>query len=224
MKLKKIISTALAGVMALSLTATAFAVDADSELTRNLDIAGTTKAPTIKIVVPSSGAVTVNPYQMEVTVGSDKVTDQIISTTQYVENKSDVAIQVSAAITGKVEGAAKLVTTSTQGGKTAATANNVYLVFESTVVDDNTTAPVWTGDGAVAAEDKVEVKVSTTKATKDLGTLAKGDGTDAGAADGYLAFHLTGDAVKAPTKAWTEADKVSASIAFTFVPTVVEAG
>ena len=225
MKFKKIMSTVLAGAMALSLSATAFASGSTTDpLKQSFDITGTTQAPTILITVPTSGAVTVNPYKMEVTVGTDKVEDQVISATQWVENKSDVAIQASVTVTGKVEGNAKLNATTTIPDPSntkakALTTNSVYLVFEAAVTDDATTAVVWSGDSATVT-DTEKVVVATKAASADLGTLAKGDGTAIGTSEGCLAFHLTGDAVETPTTAWTAADKVSVNVAFTFTPTV----
>ena len=230
MKLKKIVSTILAATMALSLSATAFAAGgaATDPLKQSTEIAGTTQAPTIAITVPATGAVVVNPYKMEVspsggTTSGDEVTDQIISATQWVENKSNVAMKVAATVTGKVEGNAKLNATTTivDPSNTKAkplTTNSVYLVFESVVTDDGTSAVTWSGASAATGIEKVVVAAKAT--TAELGTLAAGTGAAAASADGYLAFHLAGDAVDTPTIAWTANDKVAVTVAFTFTPTV----
>lgn len=224
MKFKKIMSTVLAGAMALSLSATAFAAGATTDpLKPTLEITGTTKTPTILIDVPTTGAVVVNPYKMKVlptggTAGTDEVTDQIISATQWVQNKSDVAVKAAATVTGKVEGNAKLNATTTipdpsNSKSKALTTNSVYLVFEALVTDDATTAVAdW--------KDAKQVVVATKATTADLATLSAGTGTALGDAKGCLAFHLAGDAVETPTTAWAAADKVNVTVAFTFTPTV----
>ena len=215
MKFKKLVSTALAGAMALSLSVPAFAADTDLEQSTN--ITGTTQAPTIKITVPATGAVTVNPYKMAVSVGGSDVTDQIISATQYIENASDVALKVSAEVTGTAAGNLAFATASTQGSR-APTTNSVFMYFEMVASDDGSTEPTW----ATAYDSKAATQILvSTKATKkaDMLTLAAGTGTAAASAGGYAAFHLAGDAASTPTTAWAAADKADVAIAFTFTPT-----
>lgn len=215
MKFKKLVSTALAGAMALSLSVPVFAADTDLEQSTN--ITGTTQAPTIKITVPATGAVTVNPYKMAVSVGGSDVTDQIISATQYIENASDVALKVSAEVTGTAAGNLAFATASTQGSR-APTTNSVFMYFEMVASDDGSTEPTW----ATAYDSKAATQILvSTKATKkaDMLTLAAGTGTAAASAGGYAAFHLAGDAASTPTTAWAAADKADVAIAFTFTPT-----
>ena len=220
MNFKKIMSTALAGVMALSLAVPAFAAaNAETALEQNTAITGTTQAPTIKITVPATGTVTVNPYKMAVSVGGSDVTDQIISATQYIENASNVAIKVSAQVTGTAAGNLAFATATTQGTK-AVTTNSVFMYFEMDVADknDGTADPTWAT--AYDSKSNKQILVST-KATKktDMVTLAAGTSTAAASTGGYAAFHLAGDAASAPTSAWTDADKADVAIAFTFTPT-----
>lgn len=221
MNFKKIMSSALAGVMALSLAVPAFAAaNTETSLEQNTAITGSTQAPTIKITVPATGTVTVNPYKMEVTVDGDKVTDQIISATQYIVNGSNVAIKVSAEVTGTAAGNLAFATATTQGTK-AVTTNSVFMYFEMDVADkgDGTADPTWAT--AYDSKSTKQILVSTKAAKKtDMVTLAAGTGTAAGAAGGYAAFHLVGDAASAPTTAWVAADKANVAIAFTFTPTV----
>lgn len=218
MNFKKIMSTALASVMALSLAVPAFAADGDLE--QNAAITGTTQAPTIKITVPATGAVTVNPYKMAVSVDGSDVTDQIISATQYIENASDVAIKVSAEVTGTAAGNLAFATATTQGTK-AVTTNSVFMYLEMDVADknDGTADPTWAT--AYDSKSTKQILVST-KATKkaDMLTLAAGTGTAAASTGGYAAFHLAGDAASTPTTAWAAADKADVAIVFTFTPTV----
>ena len=218
MKFKKLVSTALAGAMALSLSVPAFASgNTDTSLSQSTDITGSTQAPTIKITVPAAGTVTVNPYKMAVSVGGSDVTDQIISATQFIENASDVALKVSAEMTGTAAGNLAFATASTQGSR-APTTNSVFMYFEMVASDDGSTEPTW----ATAYDSKATTQILvSTKATKkaDMLTLAAGTGTAAASAGGYAAFHLAGDAASTPTTAWAAADKADVAIAFTFTPT-----
>ena len=203
MNFKKIMSTALAGVMALSLSVPALAAaNTETSLTQNTEVTGSTEAPTIKITVPATNTVIVNPYKMTVqNAAGDDVTDQIVSATKYIKNESDVALKVSAEVTGKPAGALTLATASTQGSR-APTTNSVFMYFEMDVADktDGTADPTW----ATAYDSKAATQILvSTKATKkaDMLTLAAGTGTAAASAGGYAAFHLAGDAASTPTTA-----------------------
>lgn len=232
MKFKKVAAMVLAGAMALSMAVPAFAADTDLE--QSTEISGTTQTPTISISVPATGAVVLNPYKMSVDVsaaqdGSDMVTNQIISATNYIKNKTDVALAVSATVTGKTAGEAVFATATTQGGTKAVTTKSafVYLeVIDAGAGDDDaatepTTAPTdasWKAYDAKAVNQVLLAAKAVTKANM-LTVPAVADG-----ASSFIAFRLAGDAASSPTKAWTSADTVSATIAFTFTPTVQATG
>ncbi len=213
MKCKKILSAVLACSLLASMSVSAFA--AATDLTQSSEITGTTQVPTINITVAATGTVTVNPYQMEVTVGSKQVTDQIISATQYVESLSDVALNVSATVTGKAEGTLKFATSPTNGTKPVTT-NSVFMYFEAgeATANDGTGDPTWAA--AYDAKSANQILIGAKATTKALGTMDASDGSTAV----IWGYHLTGDAAPTPTVAWTANDKASATIAFTFTPTV----
>ena len=226
MKFKKLVSTALAGVMALSMTATAFA--ADTDLQQTSEITGTTQTPTISISVPATGDVILNPYKMSVDIseaqdGSDMVTNQIISANTFIKNKTDVALSVSATVTGKTAGEAVFATATTQGSK-AVTTKSAFVYLEVIDAgagdDDSATEPTtaltdasWKAYDAKAANQALLSAKAVTKANM-LTVPAVADG-----ASSFIAYRLAGDAASAPTKAWTSADTVGANIAFTITPT-----
>lgn len=206
MSMKKIVSAAMALAMAASLTIPAFATASNTT-----EIGGTTQAPTINVTVPATGTVTVNPYKMEVTVDSDKITDQIISAPLYVTNTSDVPLVFDVTVTGKKEGNAIFSTSSTAGKVVATNSVFLYAEFGAASANDGSGDPTW----ATAYDSKATniVLISDKAVTKKaVAELAATDGSDAN----YLAFKLSGDASSQPTTAWTSADKVGASIAFTF--------
>jgi len=118
-----------AAVLVVALGATACSGGNNSTLDTSAPTTqGTTQAPTIKITVPATGTVTVNPYKMAVSVGGSDVTDQIISATQFIDNASDVAVKVSAQVTGTAAGNLAFATASTQ--TKAVTTNSVFMYFE----------------------------------------------------------------------------------------------
>ena len=103
--MKKLISMALATVMAASLACTAFAT---STLTRTSNLSGKYNAPTINVTIPTSGAVVLNPYKLAYTVkaatdDTEAVTanDLIVFDEAQIINKSNVGVEISAVVTGK---------------------------------------------------------------------------------------------------------------------------
>lgn len=231
MKFKKVATLVLAGAMALSMAVPAFAADTDLE--QSTEITGTTQTPTISISVPATGAVVLNPYKMSVDLsedqdGSEVVTNQIISATNYIKNKTDVALAVSATVTGKVAGEAVFATATTQGTKAVTTKSAfVYLEVIDTGAgeDGDATAPAtaptdasWKAYDAKAVNQVLLSAKAVTKANMLTVPAVAADNSS------FIAFRLAGDAASAPTKAWTSADTVSATIAFTFTPTVQATG
>ncbi len=234
MTMKKITSLALSGALALSLSAPAFAADPDTkELSldapsANTTISVTTKAPTIKVTIPQTGAALLNPYKMSVkpidATGAEDasgtaVQDQILSPTQYITNESDVAVSISADITGKP--AKNVSLANADWGTKPPTTNSVFMYFQILNTDDNTSDVTWDNFDAKSTKQAV---VATTKVSKpDMVTLAADtdpDTTDTG--DTYAAFHFGGKVVEKPAKAWTAADTVDVTIAFSVAPVANE--
>lgn len=209
MKFKKLVTTALAGAMALSLSVPAFAAEVKPNVTditepTEVEVTGTTEVPAIKLVVPTSANVVVNPYRLEVDVAGAKVTEQIVSAAQFIQNKSPVAVEVKTSVTGTAEGAAKFSETAVAD---TATDNLVYVSFEIMPTEDTTAPSAWTGAKSVVLKtEKVEV---------DAVTMAK-DGDETANATPNAAFHFTGSAAAAPTTPWTADDIIGATIAFSF--------
>lgn len=228
MNFKKIMSTALAGVMALSLSAPVLA--ADTDLVQSTEIEGSTQTPTISISVPANASVILNPYKMSVDLTPDDTDDdvtsnaQIISATNYIKNKTDVALSVSATVTGKAAGEAVFATASTQTGK-AVTTKSAFVYLEvidagagedgdATEPADALTDDSWKAYDAKAANQILLAAKAVNKANMLTVPAVAED------ASSFIAYRLAGDAASSPTKAWTSADTVSATIAFTFTPTV----
>ena len=200
-------SALLAGAMVLSVSSTAFAsttnittVDGMTE-GQLIEVTGTTKTADIKITVPTSGSIVLNPYELnyDLPAGSNPATstDQIISAKQYIHNESDLPVKVSGTVTGTAEGAEFVA------GSAAAVTDKkaVNLKFTIGAVANDTAALPSTG----------AIELTTTAQDLPDTTLDKKNGTNT-----YVVFGFTGDASKNPTNAWTADDIVGATIAFTF--------
>lgn len=113
---KRIAATALAGVMAASLTVPAFAADTeDTPQNTTTVIEGTYTAPTIAVTVPGSTTALVNPLGLpykigETDSGAIEVTGHEIATNPIgISNESSTDLAVSATVTSVVKGNLKLI-------------------------------------------------------------------------------------------------------------------
>jgi hypothetical protein len=140
---KRIMSLALAGVMAASLAVPAFAATEVKETeNRALQIDGTYKAVDIAVAVPSTGSVTINPYALpcEIVAANstnniDAVTvknQQIATSPMAIKNQSDINLDVNVSYTASVKGSLTFASAPISDIKTD-TKNEafVYLVLES---------------------------------------------------------------------------------------------
>lgn len=207
MKMKKLTSLALSSALALSLSVPAFAVDV-TDLTEGaeVEITGTTEVPTIKVVVPATGKVILNPYGMTVTPeGGSASTDQIISAPQFIQNASSIPIKVGYTVTGTTEGDVALVTTDPAASETA---KQVHLQFTIAKQTDDTATTI-TGTGQDVTTTALVVN------TTDAGAVELDKDGDTNA---YAGFQLSGKATKNPDSVWTADDTIGATVAFTFAP------
>lgn len=206
MKFRKVMSALLAGAMVLSLSSTAFAsttnittVDGMTE-GQVIEVTGTTKTADIKITVPTSASIILNPYELNVSADATPITGQVISAVQAIKNESDLPVKVTTTVTGTIEGA-EFATTSA----VAETTKKVFLEFGVEAIAD------VTAGNTPAFTSPTKKVLSTTAVTFNPVTL-----TEKGGATSSMAFGFTGDASKNPTNAWTADDIVGATIAFTF--------
>lgn len=156
MNFKKLISTAMAGVMALSLSVPAFADDVKVEGSINL--------PTINMVLPTTASMIMNPYELNVKLNprdpdETPVDDQIISPLMTVKNLSNIGVKVAVSVQGtKGKGTAAFATGTTQGStKSTAKEAFVYAVFnigDPDMAIGDITAPSTTpsADGVIASD------------------------------------------------------------------------
>lgn len=204
--MKKFLSVVLALTMALALAVPAFAsgttdigLDGLAE-GATIEVTGETKTANVKVTVPTTSKVVLNPYELSYEVSQGNTdTHQIISAPQYIVNESDLPVKVSTTVTGTIEGTGEFQA----GDATAVTDKKaVHLVFNIGATTAKDTEPGTYG------ETKALAKTAT--AFNDI-TMDKKAG-----ANPAIAFKFTGDAAKNPTTPWTTDDIIGATIAFTF--------
>lgn len=220
--MKKLISLTLALVLALSLCATAFAADVDETdengayTSGELTATGQLSLPTIRVSFPDAMDIFVNPYGMSVDPDGDDgaaeaVNDQIVTPNYQIINYSTVPVVLSATVTGVIDEGSEAVFASAAPAATD-TKKSVYMYLNTMVADDT---PEW----AAKINTKTDIVVAAKAAKLDsFMTLAQSaDGNTVGEG-GTGWYRFTGSVATKPTDAWTAEDTVSATVAFTFVP------
>ena len=159
----------------------------------------------------------VNPYKMEYKADpdGDGVSDQIISAVQSVKSSSNIALNVTATVSGKIPTGSKAVfsPTSTVNPAKPITTKSVYMYLQTEL-----NASDETGAFGNEFDGTKDIVVGTKAASLKVGSLAAGTED----APSILNYRLTGDAVEAPAIAWNGEDKVNVTVAFTFAPVAVE--
>lgn len=208
MKFRKVMSALLAGAMVLSLSSTAFASTTDITTVDGMtegqviEVTGKTNTANIKITVPTTGSIVLNPYGLSYTdeVVTTASTAQVISAVQAIKNESELPVKVSTSVTGTIEGATFATATAVAEGE-----KKVFLEFGVEKIAN-------VADGAKPVLTSPTKKTLSTAAVNfEPITLDEKTG-----AKPSLAFGFTGDASKNPTNAWTADDIVGATITFTF--------
>ncbi len=208
---KKIISTLIALSCVASIGATVFAEDpaaTEQEVTAagETSITGdiTVNVPTISVTLPTSNAIIINPYRLE--VGDDADTNAIVSPEYTITNASDcpVAIDITASATteGELELASKPLTAKD-------TDKIAFMYLETTATSDTY------AEGGYNAESAAQLVLGTKAVTKE--SMLKLD-----AEDGTGYYKILGDAVSAPETPWAAADKATATITFKVTPVAAE--
>lgn len=229
---KKFLSLVLVSTMVLGSAITAFAADGtiDSmagtgtgqEITGDAEVA----VPTIKITVPTSVDIKINPYKIKATVGEKQISDQIATVPQEIKNESNVGVAVNIENL-KAKSDTVAVSASSLAGKSGAKAVFLYLDVQDGAADsadftrayDAKTMIACPAAAAGATDDKIKAVSKT-----NVVTLSAGDQTATKAS-----FKMRGDVVVNPTKTenkttvadpWTDSDTVSFGFKFTFTPQV----
>lgn len=219
MKFKKLISTALAGAMALSLSVPAFASSG------TVKVEGSIQVPTLNVVLPTTASMVMNPYNMSVKLDprdpASAVNDQIISSTMEVKNLSNIGVQVGINVTGTT-GKGDVAFAASSAATSTAKEAYVYVAFEigSTGLDVADTNGSGNSTVVLSTTPADVTDFAPTAAAGNANTLAASADSKTPATNGVLGFKFFGDT--APVTTWTDKDTLAATIAFTFTPVAVD--
>lgn len=205
MRKKKVLSFIMA-VLMLSLGASAFASgeNGTTVLTAKCTL------PEIRVTVPTSASVIINPTNVPINVGGSVSTDGVISSPSYILNESEVPVRVNVTTSATIgkKSDMRLVMESTKGQDLITKC--VFMYLEMQVTDSPGQTVSWDSE---YDEDK-HLLIRTAMVTRsDYITLgADGQGGSCGN------FRLTGDCVAQPLSPWTTKDTISVKAVFSFKP------
>lgn len=185
MKAKKVITTALAGVMALSLAAPAFAttirvLPETTESEFQVELEGMIYTPTIRVQVTETGSVYVNPSESLVAGTLTKALDGtdnldysldgygFVSTPILIRSDTDKALKVSAKVTATVPKTSGVTLADTVGSTATDKLVKVGVAGSSDALGDSSALKTTTSNGTTTVgltEDKLSA-ASGTGATK----------------------------------------------------------
>lgn len=251
MNLKRFASVAMAGAMALSLMAPAFATDPPANTTV---VSGTYEEIPISVAVPTTGTASINPYGLPVTITKpdektvDLVGQKITTQPLSIRNQGTTALNVGATLAvlpkGEVSIAAAadtdkaikvdLEVVGLNEAALAVASDNAKL--ESAIIDRFANKDTWNDAATLAAPVAAANATSVTPAESDpdaplarLGeAVVKGDVITYNA-DSIALFRLNGDCAQSPKTSgtanpWEAADGFEATIVFKFTPAGPSAG
>lgn len=223
---KRFATAAVAGAMALSMTAPAFAAETATNIT------GSYRAITLNVSVPTTGAAIINPYGLPYELGDSTISGQQITTGAplLIQNKSVVPLSVSASAVGVVKGAFEFATTAPADTETKkAGLVKVQMFAANGVTEANATDTEVLNQKFAALPDDSDdpakdIVVGLTSASQDdILTLKSGNASGELVDGGAAFFRLSGAVAKKPTTDWATTDGFSVKVAFTFEPTVATA-
>lgn len=207
MKYKKFI----AGFVSMLLLVGNFCVSA-AETQNTTQIEAVCELPEIKVTVPQTGEVFINPYKMPVEINGAFIGYQIISTPTVIQNESVVPLKVTATVTGTIKEGSDMILSSTSVDPNL-TKKKAFIYFEIQSTNDPENV-VWDSEYDM---DKHIVVRTVAKMKKNIVTLDAYD--EDGQKKCYGAFRLTGNCAAVPRNGWTEKDGLDVTIAFTFQAT-----
>lgn len=160
----------------------------------------------IRVSVPNTGRIIVNPYGLETSLGQENSTEQIISPTLPITNYSNTAVSVSACAVGRASPEVRFVdappTLESQ-------VKEVFLYLEFQSSPDGSANVAWE-NAFRDAPNQLAVTASET-AKDDVLTLDAGNEMPT-----YGMFRLFGSTSAPLENMWTTQDQVDLTVSFTF--------
>lgn len=163
----------------------------------------------IEVVVPATGNVYINPYQLPIEVDGKIENKQVISDTFGLENQSEVPLQVDVEVTGTIKPGSTMGLLSTSTKKVTTTMKRAFMYFEIHTASDPT-AVEW--DSKYSSSKHIVVRESS-QSKKNIIRLDACDNEKR-----FGAFRLSGDCVQKPREPWSSEDGVDVEVVFTFTP------
>lgn len=237
----RILSGIMAGVLAVSMAVPAFATST-TPVNTSTNITGSYEEIPIEVTVPQTGTAQINPYGLPIELASgDKIVgEQIVTHPLYVVNDGEVALAVTASVTGTAKGDLKFVASAPTDSDIYKSAF-VYLQMKSSALDNsnrasNSADPADVISGYDAADasaeyaawkqdynaDKDLVLVNEKAVEKANMVILDGKQEVSGNME-YVAgsaamVRLAGKVTESPRDAWSDRDGFTAAVAFTFKP------
>ena len=217
--LKRFGTAALAGAMAMAMAAPAFAANETT-------ITGSYTPIQLKVVVPTTGAAIINPYGLPFQLGDSTISGEQITTSAplLIQNKSAVALSVTANVLGEVSNGVTLEAAGTTADYSTVTDKKLHVQFEAFKADDIDALNVADNDflrpkfAGLKSEDAAltgDVLTTAADATGDL-VLREGNADGEVQSGSVAIFRLSGEVARKAE--WAAEDNFKAKIAFTFEP------
>lgn len=159
--------------------------------------------PTIKVTLPVSADVVINPYRLKTEVGGSESYDSIASPPYTIKNESDCRVKITATASAQAQGNAVIASAPLKGGETT---NSLFLFIETAYGDKNFT-------GVYDANAENQLAIGTDSVSKAVMTLEEGDFIPQ---EGK--FRISGDAASAPDLPWRASDTVTINLSFKIDP------
>lgn len=210
---KKILATLLATTMVVGSTLGVTATEintpgADGAYSSTVTGDSVITTPTIKITVPTSVSLTIDPYN----IGTK---GQIASDDQYIKNESNVAISVGMGLYAEKktdESEVVLASAALKGNETTKSVFAYADIVSSTNGTSATHADAY--DSKSAAQFALAYGTADKYTSKaNMITLAKGDSTPT-----YAAYRFQGSVATKNAKAWADTDLIKVTVIFNFTP------
>jgi hypothetical protein len=220
---RKVLASSLAAIMMLSCTAfSAFAADetasnnaptaSDAEATQEIEVTTEVKTPEIKVTLPTSTKLVINPYKIKVKPYDDatEVATGVVGANMVVTNNGETGVTIGATAAISVPKTVTLASTKLSGTETKAT---VLVYLEGVTLTGSSATPTYSGVYDSSATNQLLLAAKAGTSPKTILTLAAGSST---ATYGAIAFQ--GEA--SPTSDWSSVDssEISTTLTFTIDP------
>ena len=211
---KKLLSgTAFALLLVLAFSVLVSPALATESNKRSVKIQSLCNLPEIRVTVPSTGEIFLNPFNIPVEIDGETIDEQIVSSPAAIQNNSDVPLSVSVTVEGAVgRGSDLRLTLSTTKGATW-TAKGAFIYFEmQSAASRNASNISWAAE--YDENQHIVVLDGRERSKNNMVILDQADKENC-----FGVFRLTGDCIATPRDPWDKKiDTVKVSIVFTFTP------